>query len=92
MSHHCHALHCETPVPPRLHMCPRHWRMVPKSLQNDLWAAYVPGQERRKDPTSRYLQAAASCVRAVAESEGQLEADIEDEVGLYLTWAEFADG
>lgn len=36
--HHCHALNCTTSVPPRLHMCAKHWRMVPKALQDDPWA------------------------------------------------------
>lgn len=52
-----------------MHMCKRHWFMVPKVLRDALWAAYVPGQERRKDPTLAYLDAAMACVNAVAESE-----------------------
>lgn len=85
--HDCHALNCDTAVPPRMHMCARHWRMVPRKLQRALWAAYVPGQERRMDPTADYLNAAANCVRSVAEQEGQPADEIEFEVGLYTTWA-----
>jgi len=36
-------------------MCKPHWRMVPKNVQRDIWAAYRPGQERDKRPTVRYL-------------------------------------
>jgi hypothetical protein len=33
MSQHlCHAFACTVPVHPRLLMCPRHWRKVPKLL------------------------------------------------------------
>ena len=89
--HTCHALACERQIPPRLHMCPQHWRMVPKAQQRALWAAYVPGQERRMDPTADYLYAAAACVRAVAEAEGHGPEAIKHEVGLYETWAEMVD-
>ena len=88
MSHHCHALNCETNVPPRMHMCGRHWRMVPRRLQDALWANYRRGQERTLTPSAAYLRAAADCVRAVAEKEGQPPDEIEWEVGLYITWAE----
>lgn len=67
--HTCHARACEVVVPPRLFMCVRHWRMVPRELQTAIWAAYVPGQERRKDPSLEYLEIAMEAVRAVAELE-----------------------
>ena len=88
MAHDCHALNCGTPVPPRMHMCKPHWRMVPRRLQSALWAAYVPGQERRMSPSFEYLRAAAACVRSVAEQEGQPPDQIDAECDLYLTWAE----
>lgn len=90
MSHHCHALNCEAKVPPSMHMCAPHWRLVPRKLQADLWASYVVGQEQRKDPSPQYLRAAAACVRSVAEREGWSEEDIDHEVGLYEAWAELA--
>lgn len=59
--HLCHAFDCETPVPPRMFMCARHWRMVPKAMQDAVWAAYTPGQERKGFPSEeaadRYLAA-----------------------------------
>ena len=89
--HTCHALGCERNVPPRLHMCPQHWRMVPKAKQRALWAAYRPGQELRMDPTAEYLRAAAACVRAVAEAEGHAEEAIASEVQPYESWAELIE-
>ena len=77
MAHDCHALNCGTPVPPRMHMCKPPWRMVPRRLQSALWAAYVPGQERRMSPSVEYLHAAAACVRSVAEQEGRWECEDE---------------
>lgn len=88
MAHTCHALHCDRNIPPRMHMCKPHWSMVPRRLQRALWDAYRPGQERRMDPTVEYLHAAAECVRAVAEREGQSRTAIDHEVGLYLSWAD----
>lgn len=67
--HKCHAEECNVDVPPRMLMCLRHWRMVPRKLQVAVWAAYVPGQEIRKDPTAEYLDAQRAAVRAVAEKE-----------------------
>ncbi len=47
--HTCHAEGCKVPVPRRMFMCGRHWAMVPKALQDALWAAYTPGQENNWD-------------------------------------------
>lgn len=69
MAHTCHATACTVVTPPRMFMCIRHWRMVPRDLQAAIWAAYVPGQEIRKDPSLDYLEAAMTAVRAVAELE-----------------------
>ncbi len=88
MSHHCHARFCEPNAPPRMHMCARHWRMVPRQRQARLWATYRPGQERDMQPSAAYLRAAAACVRAVAEAEGHPEEAIAAEVGMYESWAE----
>jgi hypothetical protein len=67
--HTCHANGCNNSVPPRMLMCLRHWRMVPRPLQQAVWATYVPGQEIRKDPTGNYLDAARAAINAVAERE-----------------------
>lgn len=68
--HLCHALRCKTPVEPKLLMCGRHWRMVPKPLKDRVWATYRPGQEVTKDPSREYVKAALAAVNAVADKEG----------------------
>lgn len=70
-AHHCHATDCIKEVPPKMLMCGRHWKMVPRRLQDEVWATYVPGQERRKDPTNAYLIAARDAINAVATKEGK---------------------
>lgn len=68
--HYCHARGCSRAVHPRLLMCWRHWRMVPKALKDAVWATYRPGQEETKDPSPAYLAAAEAAVAAVAAQEG----------------------
>lgn len=65
----CHATGCARLVPPRLLMCGRHWKMVPRPLQQRVWFAYVEGQELRRDPTDAYLEAVRAAVEAVAAKE-----------------------
>lgn len=48
-----------------------HWFCVPKVLRDLVWATYVPGQERRMDPSPEYLAAAQQAVEAVAVAEGE---------------------
>jgi len=71
MKHFCHAIGCIKEVEPRLLMCPTHWRMVPRSLQHDVWNTYVPGQEQTKLPTEEYLDAAKVAIQVVRELEGK---------------------
>jgi len=91
VSHTCHALGCETKVPPRLHMCKRHWSMVPVRAQRELWRTYRPGQERDKRPSPAYLRAAAACIEAVAAAEGYPPDEIAAEVTEYREIAEFLE-
>jgi hypothetical protein len=70
--HTCHAEGCERRVPPKMLMCARHWRMVPRVIQRDVWAQYQPGQERMDGTagvTHDYLDAARAAVEAVATIE-----------------------
>lgn len=76
-AHTCHALRCATNVPPRMFMCVKHWRMVPRMMQSKIWASYVPGQERRKDPTEAYLRVTKEVRLYVAEFEGIELTDVE---------------
>ena len=71
MPHACHALGCDTPVAPRFLMCMAHWRLVPATAKADVYATYRPGQERDKQPSAAYLQAAAVAVILVAKQTGQ---------------------
>jgi hypothetical protein len=43
--------------------------MLPKVLRDAILANYIPGQERRKDPTPEYLEAAKAAVDALWEME-----------------------
>jgi hypothetical protein len=71
MTHHCHAKGCAERVSPKLLMCRPHWFMVPRELQREVWAHYVPGQEVRKDPTPDYLTVMQRAIDAVAAAEEQ---------------------
>lgn len=73
MKHKCHARGCDVAVLPRLLMCLRHWRMVPRPLQRQVWATYRPGQEVDKEPTGVYLAAAKAAIASVAEKEGRID-------------------
>lgn len=70
-SHYCHAIGCDVEVPPRLHMCLPHWRMVPKILQDVLWKHYRQGQEIDKTPSLEYIAVAFSSISCVALKEGK---------------------
>lgn len=67
--HRCHAKGCRERVEPKLLMCPKHWRMVPKKLQAEVWRTYRAGQEIDKRPTREYLDAANAAIKAVAAKE-----------------------
>jgi len=67
--HHCHARGCVRRVPPKLLMCPGHWRMVPTPLRAEIWRTYRPGQEVDKRPSAEYLAAARAAIDAVADLE-----------------------
>lgn len=69
MSHTCHAKGCEALVAPKLLMCLKHWRRVPRELQRAVWASYRPGQEVDKKPSREYLEAARAAIEAVAAKE-----------------------
>lgn len=70
--HTCHAEGCDVDVPPKMLMCLKHWRRVPKKLQAEIWRTYRPGQEVDKKPSAEYLVAQHAAVQAVAEKEGRV--------------------
>lgn len=69
--HQCHAEGCTTEVPPNMHMCLPHWRLVPKLVQQLIWKHYRPGQEVDKRPSMEYLCVAFVSVSCVALKEGR---------------------
>lgn len=69
MPHTCHAMGCTTPVPRKMFMCLKHWRMVPKALQHLIWETYTPGQERDMEKVSDEYLAAAVAARAYVAKE-----------------------
>lgn len=71
MNHTCHAIDCMKPVPPRMHMCLEHWRMVPKGLQDLIWARYKAGQEIVKNPSLEYIVTSFVSISCVALKEGK---------------------
>lgn len=71
MSHHCHAKKCKVPVKPELLMCYKHWKMVPKDIQNRVWKYYRPGQCDDKDPSKEWLDAADAAIDAVWRLENE---------------------
>jgi hypothetical protein len=54
----CHWPDCEVQVAPALWGCRKHWFTLPKQLQNEIWEAYVPGQEILGNPSAAYIRAA----------------------------------
>jgi hypothetical protein len=69
LQHFCHARGCNQVVPPKLLMCSRHWRMVPRSLQNRVWKTYRTGQEIDKRPSEEYLTVMREAIAAVSIAE-----------------------
>ncbi len=68
-AHTCHAIGCAERCPPKRLFCLRHWRMVPGVVQDAVWAAYRPGQERRGLPSDEWFQAARAAQVVVADLE-----------------------
>ena len=84
--HSCHAINCKTEIEPKLFMCYKHWKMVPKKLQISIWNEYRPGQEIDKNPSIRYMAVQQFAVGEVADKEGY-----EDEAQIaYKSAAKFA--
>ena len=71
MSHHCHAKKCKVPVKPELLMCYKHWKMVPKEIQNRVWKYYRPGQCDDKKPSKEWIDAANDAIDAVWRFENE---------------------
>jgi hypothetical protein len=72
--HHCHARNCSTAVPPELLMCAKHWRMVPKPMQQDVWRNYRRGQCDDMRPSRAWHDAADAAITFVAKKEAAARA------------------
>ena len=57
-NHTCHWPGCDNQVPPAMWGCKPHWFALPRTLRAKVWRAYVPGQERRMDPSDQYRSVA----------------------------------
>ncbi|MBX3660706.1 MAG: hypothetical protein KF740_19905 [Ramlibacter sp.] len=69
----CDANHCGVPTPASNGMCPKHWAMVPVSVQRRIYAAckvYVTSADRLS--SVEFLEAWADAVEYVAMQEGRL--------------------
>lgn len=67
--HFCHATGCNMEVPPKLLMCLKHWRMVPREMRAAVWRHYRPGQEIDKKPSREYLVVMDKAINAVYSLE-----------------------
>lgn len=74
MAHACHVYPCGAAVPPRMLMCRRHWALVPKDMQDAVYAAFTPGQcDRRATPTREWLKAARAAISWVEQQAAAKE-------------------
>jgi hypothetical protein len=68
-AHRCHAKGCTIKVKPEMLMCSKHWKMVPKNIQKEVWNHYRPGQCRDKNPSKEWMKAADEAINSVATKE-----------------------
>lgn len=66
--HKCLARGCDEQLPASRLMCLRHWRMVPREIQDRIWKHYKRGQTLAT-AAPEWTSAAKDAIRAVAEAE-----------------------
>ncbi len=66
MTHRCRAWLCEQQVTSKYLMCWKHWRLVPKNVQQAVVLAYV----QYKSDRAGYVRACRAATRSVAAIEG----------------------
>lgn len=64
-AHHCHARGCKTKTKPEMLMCYKHWKMVPRLLQLEVWKHYREGQCDDMSPSEAWHKAADAAIMAV---------------------------
>jgi hypothetical protein len=65
--HTCHWPDCKIQVPPAMWGCKEHWYKLPKSLRDEIWHVYVPGQEVSMSPSREYVAVARRVQDWIAE-------------------------
>lgn len=60
--HACHVAGCQTKTPPRLLMCPQHWKKVPRSLQEAVTRTYNARSKERDETWLPWLAAARAAI------------------------------
>ena len=63
----CVADDCKIRIPRRLLMCPKHWRKVPRPIQQRIYMFYRPGQEIDKNYSDDYIIAVMDAIQAVRD-------------------------
>ena len=70
-AHLCHVPGCRTATPPRLLMCPAHWRLVPDDIQREVYAT-VGKRGRLIDASwAAWWRAQTKATHAVMQAEGR---------------------
>lgn len=75
-THRCVAKRCAAVCEAKMLMCPLHWFMVPKPLQQRVWDAYVEGQGVTVAPSDAWQRAAQAAIDHVAEREERMTAPL----------------
>ena len=69
--HLCHVPNCTRPVSPERLMCYPHWRKVPHTLQLKVYRTYRRGQERDKNSSPEYVEAAKAAINSLEQQGGK---------------------
>jgi len=69
-SHHCHALECKAPCPPKWLFCRPHWALVPKPLQDEVYRTVVLRGRDCDETWGPWWRAQAEAIAHVAVAEG----------------------
>lgn len=72
--------------------CPKHWAMVPRMQQQEVWRTYRPGQEQDKRPSPAYCRAAYEACSAVLTKLRCTDTKLWEEAKQYLVLAAKLEG
>ena len=88
--HTCHAYDCNVRTKPEMFMCFRHWRKLPRHMQQSIWATYRPGQCDDWRISRAYADAAKTAIKHIAQLEGKSVAETDPKLKLYDLLTEVA--